>query len=189
MMTKLSLWLTYIASCNVVYVLQLISEVVFTYSSLDPEDYPSTVSKLQATWENSKWIFIVLLILIVFSNLYNKQWKRVSYNTRIKYKPEADSMLEIILATVAYLMMVVTLQLNAFGIIATVVIMFALGLGITQTGSIHICLHFLMQGYHIYSYGKVYILTKRSMEEYRLLLDEEPNGIEARQLTEKVYIC
>ena len=85
--------------------------------------------------------------------------------------------------------MVFTLHIDAYGIIATVVIMFAFGLAVVQTGHIHMCLNFLLRGYHIYVCGKVRIITKLSMEAYVLQLDNEPNGIEARELTNNIYIC
>lgn len=189
MMTKLSMWLTYIASCNAVYLLQLASYSFFSYSELDAETYPTTLYKLETVWNEGKGIFIVLIALVLFSTLWNKQWVHVKKNTRIKCRPETDSTLEAVLATVPYLAMVFTLHIDAYGIIATVVIMFAFGLAVVQTGHIHMCLNFLLRGYHIYVCGKVRIITKLSMEAYVLQLDNEPNGIEARELTNNIYIC
>lgn len=189
MMTKLSMWLTYIASCNAVYILQFFSYAYFSYCELDSATYPTTLNKLASMWNDGKWVFVVLLTLIIFSSLWNKQWSRVKHNTRIKYRPETDGTLEAVLATVPYLAMVITLNIDAYGIIATVAIMFAFGFAVVQTGHIHMCLNFLLRGYHIYVCGNVRIMTKASMEEYILQLDNEPNGIEARELTKHIYIC
>mgnify|MGYP002508293390 CR=1 FL=1 len=53
MMTKLSLWLTYIASCNAVYLLQFVSHAYFSYNELDSEAYPTVLSKLETVWNAS----------------------------------------------------------------------------------------------------------------------------------------
>ena len=189
MMTKLSMWLTYIASCNAVYLLQFISHAYFSYVEVDSGAYPTILCKLVTVLNEGKWLFIVLIALILFSTLWNTQWSHVRSNTRIKYRPETDGTLEAVLATVPYLAMVITLHIDAYGIITTIAIMFAFGLAIVQTGHIHMCLSFLLRGYHIYVCGNVRIMTKLSMEQYVLRLDNEPNGIEARELTKNIYIC
>lgn len=189
MMRKLSMWLTFIASCNAVYIIQLVSRACFSYSKIDPKIYPNVPDRLQTVWNEEKWLFIVLLVFILFSTLWNKQWAHVKHNTRIKYRPETDGTLEAVLATVPYLMMVITLNIDVLGILATLLIMFSFGLAIVRTGNIYMCLNFLLHGYHIYICGKVRIMTKHSMEKYMLMLDQNPNGIEARELAKNIYIC
>ena len=90
MMTKLSMWLTYIASCNAVYLLQFISHAYFSYVEVDSGAYPTILCKLVTVLNEGKWLFIVLIALILFSTLWNTQWSHVRGNTRIKYRPEMD---------------------------------------------------------------------------------------------------
>lgn len=189
MMSKLFMWLTFIASCNGVYILQLVSRAYLSYSKIDQNIYPSVLCRLHTVWNEDKWLFIVLFVFIIFSALWNKQWTHIKYNTRIKFRPETDGMLEAVLGTVPYLVMIITLNLDVFGVLVTLVIMFAFGLAIVETGHIYMCLNFLLHGYHIYACGKVRIITKSSMEKYILMLDQEPNGIEARELAKNIYIC
>ena len=189
MMKKLSMWLTYIASCNVVYILQFLSYTYSLFCVLDPEKYDTSLCKVKAVWNEGKWLLIILLALIVFSSLWNLQWGHVKHNTRIRYRPETDGTLEAVLAVVPYLAMVFTMNIDVYGALVTIVIMFAFGLAIVQTGHIHMCLSFLLRGYHLYICGNVRIITKLSMEGYLIQLDNEPNGINARELTKNIYIC
>lgn len=188
MMTKTGMWLAYIASCRSVFILQIVSKFFYSYSSLSSCDFPKTHDKLFACWNEDKWLYLVLIGLILFSTIWNLQWKRIHHNTRIKFKPEEDSTLEAVLTIVAYLAIAFTINLDAYGIIVSLVILIVLGIAIVQTGNMQVCLYFLLHGYHIYSSGKNKILTKKSLEQYLLLLDESPDGIEARELTKKVYI-
>ena len=87
-----------------------------------------------------------------------------------------------------YLAMVLSFNFDIPGLLFSVAIMLALGFGIVQTGNMHMCLYFFLHGYHVLSLDNVRILTKFSMEEYLLKLEENPNGLEARELTKRVYI-
>lgn len=188
MMTKTGMWLTYIASCRSVFILQIVSKFFYNYMTFSLIDFPRIQDKLLACWNQDKWLYFILLALVLFSTIWNLRWKRMQNNTRIKYKPEADSTLEVVLTIVAYLAIAFTINLDTYGFIVSLVILIVLGIAIVQTGNIQVCLYFLLHGYHIYTCGNSKILTKKSLEQYLLLLDDSPDGIEARELTKNVYI-
>lgn len=188
MMTKIGMWLTYIASCRSVFILQIISKFWHGYTTLDSVAFPKIQDRILACWVQDKWLYLILFGLIVFSIIWDMRWKRYRHNTRIKFRPEEDSTLEAALTIVAYLAIAFTINLDAYGIIVSLVILVVLGIAIVQTGNMQVCLYFLLHGYHIYTCGKNKILTKKSLEQYLLLLDDSPDGIEARELTKKVYI-
>lgn len=188
MMTKTGMWLTYIASCRSVFILQIISKFWYGYTTLDSAVFPKIQDRFLACWAQDKWLYLILLGLIVFSIIWDIRWKRNRHNTRIKFSPEEDSTLEAALTIVAYLAIAYTINLDAYGIIVSLVILIVLGFAIVQTGNIQVCLYFLLHGYHIYTCGKNKILTKKSREQYLLLLDDSSDGIEAQELTQKVYI-
>lgn len=188
MMTKIGMWLTYIASCRSVFILQIISKFWYGYTTLDSAVFPKNQDRFLACWTQDKWLYLILLGLIVFSIIWDIRWKRDRHNTRIKFRPEEDNTLEAALTIVAYLAIAFTINLDAYGIIVSLVILVVLGIAIVQTGNIQVCLYFLLHGYHIYTCGKNKILTKKSLEQYLLLFDDSPDGIEAWELTQKVYI-
>lgn len=188
MMTKIGMWLTYIASCRSVFILQIISKFWYGYTALDSVAFPKIQTRILACWAQDKWLYLILFGLIVFSIIWDMRWERDKHNTRIKFRPEEDSTLEAALTIVAYLAIAFTINLDAYGIIVSLVILVVLGIAIVQTGNMQVCLYFLLHGYHIYTCGKNKILTKKSLEQYLLLLDDSPDGIEARELTPKVYI-
>lgn len=188
MLTKTGMWLEYIASCGIVFFLQLISKFFYSYSSLNPCEFPQTYERMLACWSEDKWLYLVLIGLIIFSKIWHLQWKRVKHNTRITVKPEKESTIEAVGPIVAYLAGAFTIHLDAHGIIVSFAILIALGVAIVQTGNIQLCLYFFLHGYHIYSSGNKKILTKKSLEHYLLCLDDSPDGIEARELTKNVYI-
>ena len=188
MMTKTGMWLTYIASCRSVFILQIISKFWYGYTTLDSAVFPKIQDRFLACWAQDKWLYLILLGLIVFSIIWDIRWKRNRHNTRIKFSPKEDSTLEAALTIVAYLAIAYTINLDAYGIIVSLVILIVLGFAIVQTGNIQVCLYFLLHGYHIYTCGKNKILTKKSREQYLLLLDDSSDGIEAQELTQKVYI-
>ena len=188
MMTKTGMWLTYIASCSSVFVLQIISKFFYSYTSLISDESTEIKTKIITCWNQDKWLYVGLIILTLFSVIWNLQWKKLKHNTRIKYRPEEDSTLEAVLTIVAYLAIAFTINLDMYGIIVSFIILIVLGIAIVQTGNLQVCLYFLLHGYHIYTSGNNKILTKKSMEQYILMLDDSPDGIEARALTKKVYI-
>lgn len=188
MLTKFSIWLSYIASCEYVFILQLISKFCVTYAGIKPAKYKSFIDHLRLTWKQAPILFTILVILIALSIVWNDSWKRKRNNTRITHRPTSDNTLEVPLSMIAYLAMVLSFNFDIPGLLFSVAIMLALGFGIVQTGNMHMCLYFFLHGYHVLSLDNVRILTKFSMEEYLLKLEENPNGLEARELTKRVYI-
>lgn len=187
-MTKIGIWLTYIASCRCVFILQIISKFLGCYGTLDLDALPKVYDRILACWAQDKWLYLILFGLIVFSIIWDIGWTKRKHNTRIKFRPEDDITLEAALTIVAYVGMVFTINFDVYGIIVSFVILVVLGMAIVLTGNIQMCLYFLLHRYHIYTCGKNKILTKKSQEEYFLLLDDSPDGIEARELTKNVYM-
>ncbi len=188
MMTKIGLWLTYLSSCRTVFILQIISKLIQCYKNLDKTQIPKIQDRLLACWKNDQLLYAILLFLIVFSIVWDMYWTKNQHNTRIKLNPEEDSTLEAVLTIVAYLAMAFTINLDAYGIIVSAALLIVLGIAIVQTGHIQVFLYFPLHGYHIYTCGKNKIITKKPLEKYRLLLDDEPDGIEARELAPRRYI-
>jgi hypothetical protein len=171
-----------------VFIIQFICKFFYSYQTLSPANLQNTQEKLSICWNQDKCLYLILIGLIVFSTIWNLQWKRIGHNTRIKFRPEKDSTFETALEIIPYLITVFTINHDVYGFIVSLVIIGILGLIIVQTGNIQACAYFFLHGYHIYSSGKNKILTKKSQEQYLLLLDASVDGIEARELTKRVFI-
>ena len=62
MMTKTGMWLTYIASCSSVFVLQIISKFFYSYTSLISDEPTEIKTKIITCWNQDRWLYVSLII-------------------------------------------------------------------------------------------------------------------------------
>lgn len=185
MITKPKMWMTYIASCEWIYILIIISNLFYSYEKLDSGEI---TQKLAICWSQNKCVYILLLILIAFSIIENICWRASKNNTRITKSLEGKKDPSLDIAIAAYLVPIITAPLDLYGMIAGLGTIILLGFIIVQSENLYMCPYFVLHGYHAYTSDNVIILTKLTQEQYRLALDDSPNGIEAREITTNVYI-
>lgn len=185
-MTRISKWLLYIASYKWAYLLQCIS-VIIAETLRTKNTVPGLQVILKALLAK-RYILLVLLVMFLVSWVIEKQITRVKANTRVKYEIEDDIIGEIAISLIAYMATVLTITINLYGILLTVALFVAIGVVCDKTDKIYILPIFFLRKYRVFKSGNIKIITKMSMDRYRLKLDETPDGIPARELVRNTYL-
>lgn len=174
------------ASYKWVYALQIAS-IIFS-GALNLEDYIPIYKRVLVVIESEKIKLIILSLLFIVSTLLQRNFQKIKNNTRITYQIGEEAVFEIALSSIGYIATILTISLNAYGFLLTAVIFFALGCIVDLTDRIYALPIFYLRGYHIFKSNEVKIITKMSQDQYRLRMDESPDGIEARELVNNTYI-
>lgn len=189
-MTRLSKWLLYIASFKWIYAFQIASIIISGVLGLERDiESGTTIYKMVLQIIHSKKIvLIVLLFLFIVAALLEKGFQKIKNNTRITYSIEGDAVFEVALSFIACIVSVLSITLNAYGLLLTSAIFFALGIIVDLSDRIYVLPIFFLKGYHIFKSNEVKIITKMSRDQYRLRMDDSSDGVEARELVKNTYI-
>jgi len=183
MLTRFSKWMIYMSSYCILYLLLIIR--IFGFSTLGDKT-------LTETWffrfESNKVLIISLLVLFVVSIIWTRAIPRWKNNTRVKYRLRKNATIDMAIFLVTFIVPMITIDIDGFGIVLTILLFIFFGVAFVLTDIIHISPVFLMLGYKLYSSETVHILSKRSLEEINLLLDEDIEGIPGRELCKNTYI-
>ena len=185
MLTNLSKWILYLASYKWVYILQIAS-IIFTETSGKITDI-SFCEFINAI-ASRKIVLTILLILFGASILILKAFQRLENNTRIQYELDGEIVFEIAISLIAFFVTILTISLNTYGLLLTVVVFTVMGTVIVSTDRIYVLPIFWLRRYHVFKARGAIIITKMSLEQYKLRLDANLDGIPARELVKNVYI-
>jgi len=191
MMTKLSRWLLYNSSYIIGYILIGISKGISTYNGKkkDPAFQAlSHIGKCKSIILENALLYIALGAFIIVGLLwliYFLHWKN---NRKIKYRMENDSSMEMIGFLLPYIVSMVTITIDFYGMLLNLVIWLILGAVFVSNNLLRSSPLFFLCGYKVYNSDKIYVITKMTREEYNLALEDNPDGIEARELAKNVFI-
>lgn len=191
MMTKLSRWLLYNASYIIGYILIGISKAISTYNDKHKDPIFQALSrteKYKIIILEDFFLYIVLGVLAIAGLLwiiYFIHWKN---NRKIKYRMENDSSIEMIGFLLPYIVSMVTITFDFYGMLLNVIIWLILGAVFTSNNLLRSSPLFFACGYKVYSTDKIYVITKMSREQYNRTLEDNPDGIKARELAKNVFI-
>lgn len=191
MMTKLSRWLLYNASYILGYILIGISKGISTYSDKRGDEafqLFSHVEKCKSVFQEDVLLYSILGVLTLVGVLWTICFLRWGNNRKIKYRMENDSSMEMIGFLVPYIVSMVTITIDFYSIIVNFIIWLILGIVFTSNNLLRSSPLFFACGYKVYNSDKIYVITKMSREEYNLKLEDNPDGIEARELAKNVFI-
>lgn len=186
MLTKSSKWLLYVASYQWVYLLQIASLTI-----CDIENFQEiTLDNILSTISKNRFVIILLVTLFIFSVIILKVFHtQLRNNTRIKYHIGSDTISETAWSLIAYIATVLTITLDAYGLLLTFAIFLAGGIVIVSTDKLHFLPIFWLKKYNVFRTDNgIVIMTKLSSEEYRIKIDNSPDGIPARELVKNTYI-
>lgn len=186
MLTKPSKWLLYVASYQWVYLLQIASLTICDIDNL----HEITLSSILNAISKNRFVIILLVTLFILSVAILRMFRtRLRNNTRIKYHIGPDTISEMAWSLIAYIATVLTITLDAYGLLLTFAIFIAGGIVITSTDKLHFLPIFWLRKYHVFRTDSgAIIMTKLSSEEYRIKMDNSPDGIMARELVKNTYI-
>lgn len=173
MLTTLSLWGIYFASYSVDYV--LIVAILIAKHFIKGE----------------KVNFLVLGILVGFvilSFVIINRIRKLGMNTRIKSIPEKNIIHEMIGYLLAQVATVATTLFTDWWVLINVVLFIVVGFFFVKSKAVHTSPLFVVPlGNRIYQAGEDIIITNYSLQEMRIEQEDNPDGLESRELTNRVF--
>lgn len=136
------------------------------------------------------WItWIVLLILIIFSVLVMVRIRKMKMTTRIKYVPKDDSVWKAYTGFLAPALALAGTILGDHGMIISIVIFLVTGIAFVLSKQVYLAAVFIVPlKYKIFQTDNVFLITRESRDGLRLRIEEEPDGVEAKELAPKIYL-
>lgn len=179
MLTTLSLWGIYFASYLVDYILILIVYILKQTTQADETVHWKTINFLIV---GILIIFIVVAVLITFCI-----WK-VRLNTRIKMVPEKNITYEVMGGVFAQVIAVATTIFSDWWVLINIVLFVSVGIFFVKSRAVHMSPLFVLPlGNRIFQTGEYVIITNYTLQEMKIAQEDNPDGLEARQLAERTY--
>ena len=186
MLTALYQWLLYFASFVPLYIIFIIS--VLSEDIYSNESKIGLTKKILFALRNKSIILLFLLSLIIISMIIAWSIKKWRNNTRIHKRVKRDKTTDELLIPVSCIIPIGLCIFNVYyGIIALFVFLLV-GIVVIRSGKVDTCFIFVIMGYRIYENDEITVFSKYDMETLNLLISENINGIEARQISKNVYI-
>lgn len=189
MLTRLSLWGVYTASYFIDYLVLLVISVwqkISEYKRLDPAP---TVNFFQFCQWSDFLIWGILIGLIIFSLVCSWSLKKLPMNTRVKDSPNDNIIWEVAGYVLAQVLTVLTILLSDYWAIISLAIFVVAGVIFVNSRKVHYSpLFFILMRYSIFQCNNIVAITDYSKEGLRLAIESNSDGVEARELTEKVFL-
>lgn len=184
MLTKISKWMLYIASCLPVYVFLSI-RLLF----LKQDVAESILQQVNMNFAQQKYIIAGLSILCVISIPMLAKTRRFNPNERIAEAATKNCTGEVAAFFIPFILSFLTIGIDWYGWMINVAIFVLFGFITVQADWIHLCPVFTYAGYRLYkTENGAYILSRLTLEQYNQLLLDDINGIEVKVLTKDLYM-
>ena len=181
MLRKKSLWGIYFASYLVDYILILTILIYKRLILCKRNQIPFWDVKNLIAWS-------VLFVMIVGSISIAYSIKRIKMNSRIKMVPQKNITLEMMGYVATQVVVCATTMFTDRWILINTVIFVMTGVYFVNSKKLYTSPLFVFPlGNKVYEAGDSVIITRYSLQGMRLAQEENPDGIEARELTDKVY--
>ena len=191
MMTTFSCCLLYIASYGIVYVIIafcIVHNSFVVAQNNEAFQALSYIEKATYIFNDNRIVLLILLVLTIFSIIWTRYIKSWKNNTRVRFRMKEDSKIDESAFILPYVFTIVTFNFDIYGWLICLLIYGSVGLLFVQSRKLQMSPIFIMSRYHILTDGTNKIITRNTVESFNLKLDDQPNGIEARELSKHVYI-
>jgi hypothetical protein len=179
----------YISSYCIVYVFLLGVSVFNSWKSVKTIESKSIAEKASLIFSENKFVWCGLVILIAFSFFYVRQFMRQRNNTRIKKKVEENAVIENFgFLTANILTVILPTAFSDYGIWMAAIIFVFVGITFIFSNGMQTSPVFMVYGYKTYKCDDGYIITRLSREKINILMEDEQDGIEAREIVKGVYV-
>lgn len=186
MITQLSKWLLYIAANKWVYALQLVG--IIYYGTANIENDISKYDKILIAVHSNSIVISLLMALIIFAIIIQRGFQKLDNNTRIHYPIDSGPHFDIPFSFLANILAILALQFDTFGLLVVVTADLLCGWLFVLYDTIGYLPMLLIKGYRVYTSGNVKIITKMTLDQYKLRMEESPEGIEAREVVKSTFI-
>ena len=111
------------------------------------------------------------------------------YIEQIKHKPIDNIIWEVAGYILAQVLTILTILFSDYWVVMSLVIFAVAGVIYVSSKKVHYSPIFLIpMGYSVFQCEKSVVITNYSKDGLRLAIESKPNGVEARELTEKVFL-
>jgi len=181
MLTRLSLWGIYFASYLVDYVLILAILICKRVAFCQNNSVPFWKGADLLVWG-------ILLVFIAASVIITDRVKNIKMNSRVKLIPEKNITHEMAGYLLAQVATAATTVFTDWWIPINIVLFILFGFFFVGSNKVHTSPLFVVpMGNKIYETGDSVIITKYSKQAMRIAQEDNPDGLEARELTENVF--
>lgn len=179
MLTSLSLWGVYFASYMVDFILILIILIAKHMIHGNGNNF----------WKGADLlVWGILLLFVVLSIFITNRIGKMKPNTRIKAIPEKNITHEMMGYLLAQVVTVATTIFTDWWILINVALFIVVGLFFVKSNAIQTSPLFVVPlGNKIFQSGDDVIISNYSIQEMRMAQEDNPDGIEARELTNGVF--
>lgn len=174
--------MTFFASHIIFYLLVGIQMIIVENKDL------SFVESVKYNIENQKSYLIIILIAVVISIAWLSSMKKWKNNTRYYKKIEKASNYDVVLNISSYAAYFFIAVLTSYGFVVLLIILIAFGYFTIIDDRINYNIGFNLIGYKIYKSQNNFIITKKKKEEFNIYIDENENGIQAKQISPNVFL-
>ena len=183
MLTNFSKWLFYTASYLPIFLFFLVRLL------LDKNDINDSAEKILWNLKSNIIPIVILTILIILSILVLYRTHRFSTKERTRKKITENATGEIASFFIPYILSIIVLSVDFYGVISFVLIFILCGIFIIRSDWLRLCPIFFYAGYKLYlDENENYILCRLEKEQINQILLDEINGLEVTPLTPKLFI-
>ena len=173
MMTALSLFGVYFASYVFDYVIILVILMVKHFCEKEEANY---------------YVWGILIGFIILSFFIINRIRKTKMNTRIRLVPNKNITHKVLGYLPAQIITVATTLFTDWWVFIDVMIFLVFGVFFVKSKAIHTSPLFVIPlGNRIYQAGDDVIITKYSLQEIKIEQEDHMDGLEARELTNRIY--
>jgi len=179
-----SLWAIYTASYFMDYIMILVILVWKKITVTEGiKDFIKSVTRIDCL------MWIILTLLIVFSVLVMIGITKMEMTTRIKHEPKNDAVWETFSGFLAPALALVATFFGDYGMILSTVIFVVTGIAFVNSKQVYRASVFIFPlCYRIFKADNSVLITRDSRDGLRLRIAENPDGIEAKELSSGIFM-
>ncbi len=187
MLSNFSLWLIYTASYGVDYILLLVISIARKVLAFNSQKKVKDFFKFCTSGDY--WLWATLLALIIISAVVIVSIMKIKMNTRVKPKLKDDIVWEVYGYVLTQVIALLTVFFTDYWILISATIFIITGIFFVKAKKVHFTPLFIIPlrySVHETEDGQV-VITRMSREKFRKTVEDNPDGLEARELERGIY--
>lgn len=187
MFTNKFLWAIYTSSYFFDYILLLL---LILFKNMSPTNNRWMEYLFYSIPSSSYFLHIVVLvILIILSIICTIKLKNIKMNTKISVIPKTNITTELISSLFPQGVTILSLFYTNYWELISIFIFVSIGIIFVKSKKVYLNPLFVFPlGYSLYQSEEIVLITNYSVDEMRLCLEMNPNGINAREVARNVFI-
>lgn len=179
MLTTLSLWGIYFASYLIDYILILVIYIMKKATQADEA----------VLWEIGDFLIVGILIgFIVAAVLITLCMRNMKSNTRIKAVPDKNITYEAVGGLLAQVIAVAAMIYSDWWIPINLAVFIVVGVFFVKSRNVYLSPLFVFPlRNNIFQIEKCTFITNYTLQEIKIAQEDNPDGLEARELTDHIY--